>query len=454
MDPPAAWGEAPSVGDAKSNAIIMHDSDVYWANKVADVAYSDDQERKWLAASFRAHSVPIWQIGRRAAAFVQMYDLLAPIDSCRAGFYLERVRVIACELLKWRDDKLTGEFGEPSTAVDSFRGRVMAAWGGAGPDRDYRWNTDVVVAGVFTYPMAAFARRIAANPSAFGTGYQQDAIHFTTAVMETYNSFRPDMWLPGTTNTWAYYILPQSYTTLQCNLPNAGGCSGYKANAGQPISWNENLSFMKSLAEVAMAADSQLYRSSPDSPAKLFALSHATDEVPRLIAKNVRFFVDHLNSAGHKVTWSDGAVGYVWNHEYHAPGNPQIQNTPHGQFELGSIGVIYENQAMLDGLLVRANRPERIGLSAAILQRFATTFLRKMWIYDYNHAEPRNRLAGRVDGNSDIVNGQPVYRNDECAGFVPLTQVDPWVWIRCRDVTAKSPGYWREDNYAALLRYR
>src|SRR4029450_8457186 len=64
MDPPAAWGEAPSVGDAKSNAIIMHDSDVYWANKVADVAYSDDQERKWLAASFRAHSGPIWQIGR------------------------------------------------------------------------------------------------------------------------------------------------------------------------------------------------------------------------------------------------------------------------------------------------------------------------------------------------------------------------------------------------------
>jgi hypothetical protein len=199
---------------------------------------------------------------------------------------------------------------------------------------------------------------------------------------------------------------------------------------------------MKSLAEVAIAADSTLYRSSPDSPAKQTTIAYATLEAPRVIAMNVRFFLDNqvLNY------WSgDNAAYYYWHHEYHPPFSPQTQNTPHAQFELGSLAVIYEDQSALDDLLSRAGYSERIGLSPTILVRFTTTFLRLIWNID-------NYVGDLVDGSVDGTSS--TNWNEETAGFVALSPYDSWVWIRARDSLALTPTKLRDDNYAALLRYR
>ena len=74
-------------------------------------------------------------------------------------------------------------------------------------------------------------------------------------------------------------------------------------------------------------------------------------------------------------------------------------------------------------------------------KRLANTFLRIVW--------RNNLLTGTIDGSGGEGN------TDECAGWAPLAQFDPWVWTRARDTTfnASSPGL-RVDNHGALLRYR
>jgi hypothetical protein len=439
--------ETPYVGDTKTNPIILHDADVFWGKWRAFATHQEQADN--IRDLILAENVPFWLWGARAVAFLQMYDLVVSIDHCRAELYFERVRRMANAFLAYRDDQRSPQ------KVDEFRKRVMAAWGAKGHAYDNKWTSDIVVAGLFTYPMAAFARRVAENPSAFSAQYQQDAIRFTTAVIETYLSFRDDLVLPDT-KPWAYYKLPPVFATLQCNLPEAGQCLGYKGKAqmGDPVSWNESLSMMRSLSEVAVAANSGLYRSSPDSVSKQFTVYYATQEAPRAIAKNVAHFIDNLTL----LTWSsDGAKYYEWNHEFRPPPNkkPQTQDTSHASFELESLAVIYANKAKLDSLLLAANRLERVMLDATIMKRFATTFLRKIWVYDFNN--PSAATNNFLDKNVKGTGGHTLTSNANggCSGFLPLAQVDPWVWVRCRDNVFNRTGpYLFENNHAALLLYR
>ena len=189
---------------------------------------------------------------------------------------------------------------------------------------------------------------------------------------------------------------------------------------------------MKALAEAAIAADSSLYRGSPDATPE--RLQRATQEVPLLIAKNVTFFANHLRSR----TLTDGTPYFEWDHQLPQP--RYIQNTQHGGFELGCLAVLLEDSVRLDALLANAGRSERVALGPPLFERVANTFLRKIWQHDV--------LSENVDGTGD--NGY----NKECTGWIPLAQFDPWVWTRCRDTIFNGPGHLLEDNHAALLRYR
>ena len=426
------------IDDANDPATILADSDVFYSTYYAA---SDDDEGSppgvaWIDASFTpSGTAPYWYLGRIASALAQMYDLVAPLDA--AGHYLERLRRIAGALLSNRDDVR----GFPT---DPFRERVMPAWGGLAEDRDNKWNTDVVTAGLFTYAMAAFARRVADNP-ALHAEHGPDAIRFVTATIETYEAFRPELHLADADDQ-AYFVNPLRYADLQCNQNDAEAkhrCAGYRNVAGKPLAWNENLSMMKALAEAALAADSALYRDSPDAtPARL---QLATEEAPLLIAKNFTFFDKHLRSK----TLSDGTPYFEWDHQQPEP--RYIQNTAHGGFELDCLAVLLDDKIRLNALLEHAGRSERVALSTPLFVRFANTFLRKVWQYDFQNPNGiRNTLAENVDGTGDRSGNC----NWECAGWIPLAQFDPWVWTRCRDTTFHEPGYLREDNHAALLRYR
>jgi hypothetical protein len=109
--------------------------------------------------------------------------------------------------------------------------------------------------------------------------------------------------------------------------------------------------------------------------------------------------------------------------------------------ELGCLAVVLEGQLRLNELLERAGRAERVPLAPSTFEGLANTFLRIVW--------RNNSLAGKIDGSGGVGN------TDECAGWVPLAQFDPWVWARARDTTfnTSSPGL-RVDNHGALLRYR
>jgi hypothetical protein len=138
---------------------------------------------------------------------------------------------------------------------------------------------------------------------------------------------------------------------------------------------------------------------------------------------------------------------------------PRTQDVAHGGFEIGALAVLLEDQYRLDALLARAGRSERVGLSTPLFVRFANTFLRKIWHYDYGNPNGlRNVLDKKVDGSSEPT--ETVNGNWECAGWVSLAPFSPWVWTRCHDATfhtgggVLAPGYLREDNHAALLRYR
>jgi hypothetical protein len=413
------------IGDANDPATILADSDVFYSTYCAA---SDNDEGAppgvdWIDASFTESTTPpYWYLGQITSALVQMYDLVAPLDSMRAGRYLKRLGRIAGELLANRDDKR----GFPA---DTFRGRVMPAWG-ARDDHDGTWNTGVVTSGLFTYAMAAFARRVADNTALYAQ-YEPDAIRFVTATIKTYKAFRPELHLKQS-DAQAYFVNPLNYP---------------HELAGKPISYNENFSMMKALAEAALAGDSALYRGSANVTP--FRLRLATQEAPLLIAKNFTFFDKHLRSK----TLSDGTPYFEWEHEQRRS-RPGGEDTAHAQFELGCLAILLDDKIRLNALLERAGRSERVALSTPLFVRFANTFLRKVWQYDFQNPNGiRNVLAGNVKGEVSEADRRGA-KNSECAGWIPLAQFDPWVWIRARDTTFHNPGYLREDNHASLLRYR
>ncbi len=412
------------IGDENDPQRILDDAKDFFSTWCA---LSDEDHVKEIKRQFDSKNVGLWGLGELTAGLVQVHDLVAPLDAARAQRYLQRLGCIAGALLDNRDDKR-------DFPADPFRGRVMPAWGGCAADRDGKWNTDPVIAGLFIYAMTAFARRVADHPVRYGE-YRDEAIRFITGAMETYDAFRPELHLVES-DAEAYYTGPLGYADLQCNgnLPEdvQHSCKGYRDGAGKPISYNENLSMMKALAEAALAADSALYRGSPEATPE--RLQRATEEAPLLIAKNVTFFVNHLREK----SLSDGTPYFEWDHQQ---SHARIQDTSHGGFELDCVAVILNDRIRLNALLARAGRSERVPLSPPLFARFANTFLRKIWHND-------NTLSGSVDGKGDNA-------NVGCAGWIPLAQFDPWVWTRSRDTTFQDlENKLRPGSHAELLRYR
>jgi hypothetical protein len=439
------------IGDANDTTTILADADTFFLNSGYFQATDTDEVNQVTtyfnpyasppcsgsANAPEPYSPPFWGMGQVTSALVQVYDLVAPLDQQRALSYIRRLGAIAGTLLANRDDKR-------NFPADPFRGRVMKAWGGPTPNRDCKWNTDVSTSALFLYAMAAFARRVT-DSAGFYENHPElnaEAITLIDAVFETYEDFHSELHLIDN-DPFAYYITPPGYSTLTCSN-GAGGCGDYRTQASEAepvnsIAFNENLSMMKALAELALAANSNLYRASANATPD--RLQMATVELPLVIAKNVAF----RNSNLRPKTLGDLTPYYEWDQQLY---KARAEDTPHAQFELGCLAVILENQVRLNELLANAGRAERIQLDPSMCARFANTFLRIVW--------SNNELSGDISGGS----GRDVSKNAECAGWIPFAQFDPWVWTRARDTVfnpnppnATAP-YLRVDNHGALLRYR
>lgn len=420
-----------TIGDANDPATVLADADTFFLQS-GYFAADDTAEAKGIADQFDGvHKPGYWAIGRMTAALAQMVDLVAPLDPVRATTYLSRLGAIATALLANRDDIR----GFP---LDPFRARVMPAWGGITNDRDCQWNTDVSTSGLFVYAMAAFARRVLDWPAEYPQ-FQDQAIPLVTAAFETYQAFRPELHFVDA-DPHAFYNLPSAYAGLTCHggvhcqdgsISNAHSCQEYRAGAGKPIAYNENLAMVQALAELAPAADSAAYRASGEATPLILQL--ATMELPLVVAKIVAYRVADFSAQ----TLSDGTPYAQW----HYQGTDRPEDMPHAGFELGCLAVILDAKVRIDALLIGAGRPERVPLDPSLGTRLANTFLRIVW--------RQNNLAGEIDGS----HGSGF--NVECAGWTPLAQFDPWVWRRAHDtVFHPNPPSLRVDNHAALLRYR
>ena len=183
------------VGDANDPATILQDSGDFLGTYCA--SSPDDQVADWIKGNPPPPSdLPGGSERTRRRWFRCTTSWLRSIGRRRPE-YLERLGQIAGALLANRDDN---RLIPPVDPVEAFRGRVMPAWGGKTADRDNQWNTDPVIAGLFIYPMAAFARRVADNPALYAQ-YKADAIRFITATMETYEAFRRPASSTSTTAT-------------------------------------------------------------------------------------------------------------------------------------------------------------------------------------------------------------------------------------------------------------
>ncbi len=416
------------ISNSNDRATVLADADTFFSG----MGYFEDTDAHEVirfttyfdnvaSLSIRANPDVFWYIGPFPAALIQVYDLVLPLDLDRAATYLTRLGTIAGTLLANRDDKR-------DNPEDPFRGRVMAAWGAYTPNRDGKWNTDVVTSGMFIYAMAAFARRVVDRPDLYPQFHDQ-AVALITATIETYLAFRPELHLAGD-DPFAFYDLPMSYSTLTCSN-GAPDCTGYRAAAGKPIPYNENLGMMQALAELALAANSNIYRASAD--ATPYYLELATEEAPLVVAKNVAWRASDLSPK----SFADLTPYYQWNYS----GVIQGEDTSHAQFELGCLAVILADQVRLNALLAAAGQAERVPLDPSMFVRFANTFLRIVW--------HNNDLSSRIDG-SHVKNSNDSF----CAGWVPLAQFDPWVWTRARDTTFNNSTSLFVDNHGALLRYR
>lgn len=453
--------------DDNSNAAIVADSDRFWWLYFGDI--DDFTGIKNYFAGNNGEGA-WWYYGARAQALAQMYDLLAPVDFARAQVYLERLRQMANALLSSRDDKRSGPFPlgnqSPQPPYDPFHGRVMPAWGSLNSGwgwAEQKWEADPGMNGLLTYPMAAFARRVAEHPELFCVKYRQDAVALTTAVIETYLAFRPDMYFE--TNRGGY-MHPMSYQSMTCSLNDTDGdgdvdtvdsnaqqdCLKQKWAYGKPLPWNLSFSNLKSMAEAAIAADSNLYQGSSWAGLSYYA----REEAPLQIARNLKLFI----SGGYlRLENSDGAYWHWWPYKTfslnlplsptQAPGlNADAawspEDTNHAEFTLRSLLTFWENRGKLDELLQRYGYSERIGtlLDATKFTRIANTFLRRIWYYDYTPGSTqRNLITSRADGYGTphvYGNGPPAptfteNKNGFVSGWSALAQFDPWVWARCRD---------------------
>ncbi|HTL39044.1 MAG TPA: hypothetical protein VL326_38195, partial [Kofleriaceae bacterium] len=458
---------SPMLGEDNSVDHIKTDSDRFWWGEIAGF-----DDHSYITNDFATLNLPeYWQWGPRDAAMVQLYDLLVQVDLDRARVYLERLHVISNDYYNNRDDIRVLTNVPPTILTvnghpyDHFHGQVMPAWGAVDEELDNQWTAKPGLDGLLAYPMAAFARRVAEHPGWFCYQYRQDAIKFTNSVIATYKAFRQDMHLTANDPYW-YYINPPSYVNLQCTTGDIDRCRSNRAEAGMALPYNLSLSMLKAMADVAIAADSDLYKTSSQATAD--AVTYGTNEAPRAIAKNVTMWVDKLD---HR-TLSDGTPWVAW--KYSLLASAANEDLNHANFTLGSIVTMWENKSALDGYLARNGYSERVNLDSSTLASIVNGFLRKIWYYDYTPGSPlHDLLTKQVDGNPSPPGlGVSDNGNPFCTAWARLAQFDPWMWRRCRDAifyselpaqegcgTSEAPWTCQypaldPENHAALLGWR
>ncbi|HEY1300525.1 MAG TPA: hypothetical protein VGF07_08505, partial [Stellaceae bacterium] len=232
-----------------------------------------------------------WGTGERMAAMVRMFDLTHDTR------YLDHLRELSQIALKYRDDlPLDKDRPDLIRPADQIRNNKVGlpGWGGRAVDSGGLHHVDEITSSLYAYPIAAFARIVAENPSlqtryscdGSSDKYCRDAIDYANLMLDTVNFFLPQIHVQrGASGAIeATLTSPEEFRTR----PTKADCDkayddAEKADQGNQARWsqqrddcnkrnalagrgpphNQNLTFSMVLIELTRVLDSPFYVQSP-----------------------------------------------------------------------------------------------------------------------------------------------------------------------------------------------
>jgi hypothetical protein len=364
---------------------------------------------------------PGWATAERMAAMVRMFELTHDLR------FLNHLRELTEIALAYRDDHYPGN-PDPACRrceprpLDDFRGGHVAAWGHATDYYAGLSGVDEGISSVFAYPMAAFARIVAEDPS-LQDAYAATAVRYANAAAETMWALMPQMQYQAVGNAFEGYLAhPVAYATKLTNCNGNHTCENLHDFAGAPMAHNENGAFMMVLIELWRVLDSPFYRQSAPQTADV---QLARSLIPVVVSRYQRFFVNHLQTL---TDTGNGHPRFSWHHEDGIPHSVHVEDIAHGALDMRYVDVLRRNFDRLNAVVASPSEP--ILLDNSILARFANTFLWK--IAERPWSAGLSNLAHDVNGG-----GRGPANNAECDGWAQLAAADPAVYQICREVTLR-----------------
>jgi hypothetical protein len=354
---------------------------------------------------------------------------------------------------------------------------------------------DAVGSGILAYPIAAFARLVAedptlsTNPDGSPTPRGIAAVTLANAAVDVFHVFAPEhrydvgpggfvegsLYSPQILGTngieseadwdarcdqvyeealndlWTVVlpVSPEAFGAIGKELPTyLARCKGSTFEiADHPLPYNQTGALLMAFIELWRALDSPFYRASPESTAGA-AIAHAL--IPFVVARHQRYFVNNQS----EITSVSEGINYRWHYLYEGAPNEHWEDTGHGDLDMSFLGVLLGSVSRLDAVTARAGEP--IPLDDAIVRRLANTFLRKIALPA--EIDAGGSLRCDVDGVvcSEKDNFDPV-----TDGWANLAVVDPTIYRMVHDIALRKVDDGKPEtptqlnltigNHAALL---
>jgi hypothetical protein len=415
------------------------------------------------STEYNARQLVSWGFWDRMTAMIQMYELT------HEKRYFDHLLELSSIILHGRDDKRT----DRALLFDPLRGRVMPAWSEATVATAWHHTPSVLMAGLYSYPMAAVARLVGEDSvlaSSLTPEQTAQVREMVPAVLETYDAFiapvtgydsefvtqfnaqrneYENYWrTPTTGSLWlsqaqAEYAATTGYQqwsartgrTLATELIEDGkrDCIIEGRFAGYPIPHNQFHAFLLVLIELSRALDTEYYKAGLSLTQRHHAENMARQILPVFIARGQHYSQNHVRG---ECFVDDVAQCLVWNFmDFDGLPTPSgvsgthVSDTGHANLDMSYIRVLWQNQPRLDALLAASEyAPEFIDSNARDRTLFANTFLRRVSRGDH--------LAENLNGDA----ASPLdYRDPACSGWVHLAEFDSRVFDACaRAVLAPS----------------
>ena len=409
-----------------------------------------DFDERWMSDAQRQHHLAVaenhlsgvwdpgpWFVGGELmAAMVRMYDLTG------RQAYVDHLYDLSRLALDYRDD------GPKKTPIeDPFRGRVMPAWGEDGLSSGELHWCGIDTAGLYSYPIAAFARIVAENPDLHAS-YGVEAVRMATAILETLRAYVDE--LDGRPNGTSAFVYPRKVRTLitptRCaqafiNAKNAldpnlnaddraywiDRLTRIETNCNSLGKWGPRVAVPLNQAHALLMATIEEWRAleTPflrDQIGRSALAYWARGAFPRMIKETLAFFVPMVNQDSRGRQWLS------WRYAQEVPNgvDPHTDDASHAGFSMRYFGVLQRNIERINvALFASGQEPFEV---SRLRRGFSNTFVLKVGTGE--------NLAHNVDG--EVKSGLAVDRyNDACNGWLDLADIDDRVYYKCREIAQR-----------------